>query len=938
MASFTDNIPQFNSYIQQLPVEAMVKVGMEKQQRYDEGLQKIQSNIQQVAGLDLLRPVDKQYLTSKLNELGGNLQAFAASDFSNFQLVNSVGGMVNQISKDPFVLAGVKSTAIDRKNTEEMEADREKGLLTEHAKYFYERQRDAYLNNPNIADESGKPVVFTSRYNRSFDIDKAMSEAIKNVGDSKWSAENVFVTDPLTGRIKRDIVVQKDPKTGKMIQIDKGPMLSPYAVKEIREGRFSENVQAAIEGVLSRPEAKQELLMQGVYNYRNFEDKQSFVKYYQSVKDEGIALLEEKRLDLLSKKSNETDPVKQEQYEKLLISLENQRQELESTEAEKLQQLNEAGSLDMYKGALQTQLRKNNWLKQFVTERTSISYEKSAPWEAHRQQIEDERNWWKSQDDSRRGWANVNISRQNAELEAEKWLYDEKNPRSPNYVGNGKMQVPFERPQGEFGHLADFLEKGAAVEQAFESNKNDFVVDYIMSLNYNNGKNVTREQVVKDINKFQSKDPNFINRQYLNAKRDVNKNPKAFPTLASGLSAVVNSERELEKYANEIKEINNSPEVIAAGANLDFSNIGKGIKPFTVVYDEPDDAMFTFTGRSRGLFQKPKQISLTFDTKDIINASIVGKAAGTGTPAERQMTKTAETALTSKFGRPIGEILAAVGITNMSGAVSGGILMSKGVDKQTAQTVRDINQAIIGKLGTVSIKAKEEALKKRQMGNSPLSYSIYPKDAKDTEKESINNNLKTYLNTFTEAGIDVSKFEAFYSGKDKDRYNVAVGVNRGTPSNPDKKISLDLYDGANLIQSIPITENNYIAITGRPLVVPRGVSDVARKMEWNLNTQSTNSIVSNPKAPNALDGAYYQPDDLSVQDRRVQGADIFKSYGGYTAYFYVNTGNKVEAIPVYDKKDSNKPIIFPNADAAETYIRGLSTPSQISYIIDNSKK
>ena len=49
MASFTDAIPQFNPYIQQLPVEAMVKVGMEKQQRYDQGLQKIQSQIDQVA-------------------------------------------------------------------------------------------------------------------------------------------------------------------------------------------------------------------------------------------------------------------------------------------------------------------------------------------------------------------------------------------------------------------------------------------------------------------------------------------------------------------------------------------------------------------------------------------------------------------------------------------------------------------------------------------------------------------------------------------------------------------------------------------------------------------------------------------------------------------------------------------------------------------------
>ena len=69
MASWTDAITQFNPYVSTLPVEAMVKVGMEKQRRYDEGVQKIQSKIDQVAGLDIMKDVDKNYLQSKLDEL-----------------------------------------------------------------------------------------------------------------------------------------------------------------------------------------------------------------------------------------------------------------------------------------------------------------------------------------------------------------------------------------------------------------------------------------------------------------------------------------------------------------------------------------------------------------------------------------------------------------------------------------------------------------------------------------------------------------------------------------------------------------------------------------------------------------------------------------------------------------------------------------------------
>ena len=66
MASYKDTTPStFNPYIEQRPVEAMAKVGMYKQQRFDEGVKKIQESIDNVAGLDVVRDIDKQYLQSK---------------------------------------------------------------------------------------------------------------------------------------------------------------------------------------------------------------------------------------------------------------------------------------------------------------------------------------------------------------------------------------------------------------------------------------------------------------------------------------------------------------------------------------------------------------------------------------------------------------------------------------------------------------------------------------------------------------------------------------------------------------------------------------------------------------------------------------------------------------------------------------------------------
>ena len=81
MASYTDNLQlltSFTPYREQLPIETMAKVGMQKQQMYNEGVQKIQDSIDKVAGLPVIREVDKQYLQSKLNSLGTKL----TGDFS----------------------------------------------------------------------------------------------------------------------------------------------------------------------------------------------------------------------------------------------------------------------------------------------------------------------------------------------------------------------------------------------------------------------------------------------------------------------------------------------------------------------------------------------------------------------------------------------------------------------------------------------------------------------------------------------------------------------------------------------------------------------------------------------------------------------------------------------------------------------------------------
>lgn len=175
MASFTDKIPTFNPYVQQLPVEAMVEVGMQKQKQYDEGITKIQANIDAVGGLDIAKDSDRAYLQSKINELGNNLKGFMASDFSNFQLVNSVNGMTGQIVKDNNVKNAVSSTATFRKEQSFMEEQRKAGKSSPANEWDFNSKASSWLNSSKIGES------FSGRYTPYTDVQKKYLEVLKGL-------------------------------------------------------------------------------------------------------------------------------------------------------------------------------------------------------------------------------------------------------------------------------------------------------------------------------------------------------------------------------------------------------------------------------------------------------------------------------------------------------------------------------------------------------------------------------------------------------------------------------------------------------------------------------------------------------------------------------------------------------------------------------------
>lgn len=301
MASFTDAIPQFNPYIQQLPVEAMAQVGVAKQQRYNEGIEKIQTQIENVAGLDIIRNVDKQYLQSKLDDLGNRLKTVAAGDFSNFQLTNSVAGMTNEIAKDSYVQNAVSSTAFYRKQLADMDAARKEGKSSIVNEAFFYDRANKWINSDNL-DES-----FNTRYKQYIDVEKKWLEVFKTLHPTLNEQDIPFVRN-----IDGSINTEETAKA--MSRISK-------------ETVSAATIENALRASMS-PDDIDQLNMNGWYQFRTYDTPEKLAVYSQTRYQSQIQNNEQRIKDLQGLANTTDDPNKKYQAEQIIKQLQAQNAEL----------------------------------------------------------------------------------------------------------------------------------------------------------------------------------------------------------------------------------------------------------------------------------------------------------------------------------------------------------------------------------------------------------------------------------------------------------------------------------------------------------------------------------------------------------------------------------------------------------------------------------
>jgi hypothetical protein len=243
MASFTEN-PNiaFNPYIQQVPIDDYMKVGIYKQQAYDTNLQKIDEAYSNTAGLDIIQNSQRDYLNNTMNNVKEQLKKYGSADFSNQQLTNSLVGMVNNVTRDPIIQNAVASSATYRKGLADMEDARKKGMSAPENEYYYNNRAQNWLNGNVYSSFNESFTPYTDVQKKAYDIFKSV------VGDS-FAKDIPFEVDG-NGNISSKTAIAMERISQSGVTVDK--------------------LKAALRAGLDEKDYNQ-LRISGIYRFRNFD-------------------------------------------------------------------------------------------------------------------------------------------------------------------------------------------------------------------------------------------------------------------------------------------------------------------------------------------------------------------------------------------------------------------------------------------------------------------------------------------------------------------------------------------------------------------------------------------------------------------------------------------------------------------------------------------
>ena len=207
--------------------DSVAKAISYRKAKFDEGVNKVQASINQIADLPTLTQQDSEYLANKINSLTDNLNKTAGLDLSDSRNVNQLSNSALEIANDKTVLNAVSSARNHQKNLkfiEDAKSNPKKygDIVSVQNEWDYANQ----LENYRKKRELGEDAVFSYQYKPYKDVEGILSKELEKLkANSKSTISGNYIIDgaEVTSDRLRDIVysrLKSDPTLSDQIRIN----------------------------------------------------------------------------------------------------------------------------------------------------------------------------------------------------------------------------------------------------------------------------------------------------------------------------------------------------------------------------------------------------------------------------------------------------------------------------------------------------------------------------------------------------------------------------------------------------------------------------------------------------------------------------------------------------------------------------------------------
>lgn len=197
---------QSSPYTQPIDLNLLGRVLSVKQQQFDQAGQQIQTGINNLGKMDLLRNVDKTYANSKINDLVSQLNSSGSLDLSDQTISSQVESLGSNIYNDPNIVSGLAATASIRSlqaGYQKYKTDPKSNKLYSQANEWNDMQPvSEYLSNTKLGasyNGSATPTPYVPYKDNLIKNIQGMKANLNSIETGKgmvWTTGNYKVLSP----------------------------------------------------------------------------------------------------------------------------------------------------------------------------------------------------------------------------------------------------------------------------------------------------------------------------------------------------------------------------------------------------------------------------------------------------------------------------------------------------------------------------------------------------------------------------------------------------------------------------------------------------------------------------------------------------------------------------------------------------------------------